>query len=118
MVAQYKQLRATVQNGLLYRLISPVGGSENSVTESVSRDGNEAAVFAFLHSSLEGESYPQIYIRGLEPGKEYSIHALDGNLTPRTPQQASGDYWMHHGVGISLRGDFQAALFTPEQENP
>lgn len=117
MVAQYKQLRATVQDGSLYRLISPLGGSEYSVTESISRDGRQAAVFAFLHSSQEGESYPRLYIRGLEPDSEYSIHALDGNLDARTPQRASGDYWMHRGVDVSLRGDFQAALFTLEKED-
>ncbi len=116
MVAQYKQLRATVQDGSLYRLVSPLGGSEYSVTESISRDRRETAVFAFLHSSQEGESYPRLYLRGLEPDHEYSIHALDGKLDPRTPQRASGDYWMHRGVDVLLRGDFQAALFVLERD--
>jgi len=48
---QYKQIRETVQDGALYRLISPLGGSEFSVTEFVSTDRREAIVFAFLHSS-------------------------------------------------------------------
>jgi alpha-galactosidase len=116
MVTQYKQLRATVQDGSLYRIISPLGGSEYSVTESVSRDGKEAAVFAFLHSSQEGESFPCLYLRGLEPDADYSIHAHDGKLAAGTPAHASGDYWMHHGVDVLLRGDFQAALFTLERE--
>ncbi|MDR3573580.1 MAG: alpha-galactosidase, partial [Anaerolineaceae bacterium] len=51
MVSQYKQVRSTVQNGSLYRLISPFGGSEFSATESVSPDQTEAVIFAFLHSS-------------------------------------------------------------------
>ena len=51
LVGEYKAVRAIVQNGDLYRLISPDGSSEYSVTESVARDGHEAAVFAFLHSS-------------------------------------------------------------------
>jgi len=54
MVAQYKQIRETVQDGALYRLISPLGGSESSVTESVSTDRRQAIVFAFLHSSHMG----------------------------------------------------------------
>jgi alpha-galactosidase len=42
------------------------------------------------------------------------VHA--GKLPDSTVQRASGDYWMHHGVSISLRGDFQAAFFTLERE--
>lgn len=112
MVALYKQLRPVVQDGALYRLISPLHGSEYSVTESVSQDGKLAAVFAFLHSSQEGAAYPRIYLRGLDPAMEYSIAARSGKLEPGTPQRASGDYWMHHGVDVPLRGDFQAAIFT------
>ena len=51
LIAEYKAVRATVQDGALYRLISPTGDSEYSATETVARDGHEAAVFAFLHSS-------------------------------------------------------------------
>lgn len=117
LVGEYKAVRTTVQDGALYRLISPAGGSESSVTESVSRDGHEAAVFAFLHSSQEGQPYPQLYLRGLDPEAVYSIHAQEGKLDDGTVQKASGDYWMHHGVNISLRGDFQAAFFKLERES-
>jgi alpha-galactosidase len=116
MIGQYKQLRSTVQNGALYRLIAPENGSEYSATESVSNDGREAAIFAFLHSSQLGESYPRLYPRGLDEDSEYSIHAITGKLDAQIPQHASGDYWMHHGIDISLRGDFQAMLFTLEKE--
>jgi alpha-galactosidase len=116
MVTQYKKLRSTVQNGSLYRLISPENGSEYSVTESLSKDGREAAIFTFLHSSQLGENYSRVYPRGLDEASEYSIRALDGKLDSQIPQRASGDYWMHHGIDISLRGDFQAMLFTLEKE--
>lgn len=116
MIAQYKQLRPTVQDGALYRLISPENGSEYSVTQSLSKDGREAAIFAFLHSSQLGESYPRLYPRGLDEASEYSIHAMEGKLDSRVPQHASGDYWMHHGIEVSLRGDYQATLFTLERE--
>jgi alpha-galactosidase len=116
MVAEYKAVQATVQEGALYRLISPEGGSEYSVTESVARDGHEAAVFAFLHSSQEGGAFPRLYLRGLDPDAVYSIHAKEGKLEDGSPEHASGDYWMQHGAGISLRGDFQAAFFTLERE--
>ena len=116
LVGEYKAVRSTVQDGALYRLISPTEGSEYSVTESVARDGHQAAIFAFLHSSQKGQPYPQLYLRGLDPNAEYSLNVHEGKLADGTVERASGDYWMHHGVSISLRGDFQAAFFTLDRE--
>ena len=116
LVGEYKAVQATVQNGALYRLISPTEGSEYSVTESVARDSHQAAIFAFLHSSQQGQPYPLLYLRGLDPNAEYTLHVHEGTLADGTVQKASGDYWMHHGIGVSLRGDFQAAFFTLDRE--
>jgi alpha-galactosidase len=115
-IAEYKAVRATVQNGALYRLLSPGEGSEYSVTESVARDGHEAVLFAFLHSSQKGQPYPQLYLRGLDPKAPYSLHVKEGKLAEGTVDRASGDYWMQHGISVSLRGDFQAAFFTMERD--
>ena len=115
LVAQYKSIREVVQRGSLYRLITPEHDSEQSVTESVSRDRTQAVVFAFLHSSTEGYPYPRVYLRGLDTESSYQITALDGQLAPDTPQAASGAYWMEHGVDVLLRGDFQAAAFRLER---
>jgi alpha-galactosidase len=114
MVAQYKQVRETVQRGSLYRLISPQDGSEHSVTETVSEDQRHAVAFAFLHSSQMLYPFPRIYLRGLKPDAMYRIAALDGKLSADTPETASGAFWMQQGVETDLRGDFQAAAFTLE----
>lgn len=115
MVAQYKSVRETVQRGSLYRLMLPEHGSEQSVTESVSRDGTQAVVFAFLHSSRENYPYPRINLQGLDAAATYQIAAIDGKLAEDTPVAASGAYWMSRGVDVLLRGDFQAAAFTLEK---
>ena len=107
MVTQYKAIRETVQRGSLYRLITPENNSEQSVTESVSRDGKQAVTFTFLHSSSELYPFPRIYLRGLETGATYRASILDGKLAGDTPDAASGAYWMQHGVDVELRGDFQ-----------
>jgi alpha-galactosidase len=114
MVAQYKQVRETVQRGSLYRLISPRDGSEQSVTETVSEDQRHAVTFAFLHSSQMLYPFPRVYLRGLQPGAMYRIAALDGKLSAASPAVASGAFWMQQGVDVELRGDFQAAAFTLE----
>ena len=112
MIAEYKQIRETVQRGALYRLISPEHNSEQSVTETVSRDGRQAVTFAFLHSSQELYPFPRIFLRGLQPDAVYSVKPFAGRLAEDTPAQASGAYWMQHGIDVELRGDFQAAAFT------
>jgi alpha-galactosidase len=117
MVAQYKQIRETVQHGALYRLISPLGGSEFSVTESVSTDHRQAIVFEFLHSSQMGHRFPRIYPRGLDEHASYRVQAIDGQLVSQTSSSASGAFWMQNGLDIDLRGDFQAAAITFQEED-
>jgi len=117
MIARYKTIRETIQRGELYRLISPENNSEQSVTESVSRDGKQAVTFAFLHSSTELYSFPRIYLRGLDENSTYSIEAFSGKLPPNTPASASGAYWMHHGIDVDLRGDFQSTGFILRAAN-
>jgi alpha-galactosidase len=118
MVAQYKQIRQTIQRGSLYRLISPLNGSEFSATESVSTDLSQAVIFAFLHSSQMEYSFPRIYPRGLASNAVYSFQVLDGNAASGTPTLASGAYWMQNGLDVSLRGDFLAAALLLEEVKP
>jgi alpha-galactosidase len=112
LVAQYKQVRETVQHGALYRLISPLNGSEYSVTEYVSGPRDQAVIFAFLHSSQMGNRYPRINLRGLDPAAHYRFHMMDGYAAADTPKSASGAWWMNEGVQLYMRGDFQASAFT------
>lgn len=111
MVEAYKSIRETVQRGSLYRLMSPREG-EQSVTESVSRDGRQAVTFAFLHSSTQNYPFPRIHLRGLDENATYALNPLAGKVSSDTPASASGAYWMHRGIDVELRGDFQAMAFT------
>lgn len=115
MVAAYKQVRATVQQGDLYRLISPANGSRRSATLSVSPDRRQAVLFAFLHSQSKGMQEPAIRLRGLDPGRRYRIARLGGGALPEAmPAEASGAYWMERGLAVPMRGDFQASGFVLE----
>ena len=111
LITAYKGIRETVQHGSLYRLISPRNGSEQSVTESVSTDRKQAALFAFLHSSTMGYPYPRVFLKGLDPNTRYKITPIAGTLSKDSPTTASGAYWMSHGLDVQLRGDLQAAAF-------
>jgi alpha-galactosidase len=112
LVGEYKEIRATVQLGNLYRLVSPREGSQRSATLSVSQDRRQAVLFAFLHSSTMRAAQPAIRLRGLDAGTLYALRPLAGAPASGTVERASGAYWMGRGLQVALAGDFQAAAFV------
>lgn len=111
MIAQYKSIRETIQRGSLYRLIPAQSANGDAVTESVSRDKIQAVVFSFLHSSQEAYPFPRVFLKGLDEDSVYSIKAITGQAVKDTPVQATGSYWMNHGLDVDMKGDFQPAAF-------
>jgi alpha-galactosidase len=107
MVAVYKRVRQTVQQGDLYRLIRPADPSGRSATFYVSPDKRQAVLFAFLHSSTKFDRQPAIQVRGLDPQKQYRMTPIDAASGAEGELQ-SGAYWMGHGVELPMTGDFQA----------
>jgi alpha-galactosidase len=107
MVAAYKAVRRTVQQGDLYRLISPENGSERSATFYVSPDKQQAVLFAFLHSSTKRDVLPHIQVAGLDPKGQYRVRPIDAAAAANDPVE-SGAYWMSVGVDAPMQGDFQA----------
>jgi alpha-galactosidase len=116
LVAAYHSAQRTIVQGDLYRLISPRDGSEFSSTETVSLDKNQAVVFAFTHSTQEGRGFPLLQLQGLDPSAQYQLTWIEGKAMPGTPQSASGDWWMNHGINLDLRGDFRAAAFRLDHQ--
>lgn len=113
LIAAYKQVQPTIVQGDLYRLISPLNGSEFSATETVRKDRGQAVVFVFIHSTQEGRGFPLLKLEGLDPGAEYTLSSIEGKASPDTPESASGSWWMNHGITMDsrFRGDFKAAAF-------
>ena len=109
LITEYKSIRMTVQQGTLYRLISPRDGSAYSATQSVSSDARQSVLFAFLHSSSMLYPYPRIRLKGLDPQARYRLRVVAGKPAENTPLEASGTYWMSEGIQLMLKGDFQAA---------
>jgi alpha-galactosidase len=116
LIAAYHGIQKTVSQGDLYRLISPTNGSEFAATEMVAPDKSQAALFAYVHSTMEGRGFPQIQLRGLDSEAKYALTSIEGKTLPGTPAEASGSWWMNHGIDIDLRGDFQAAAFRLDKK--
>jgi alpha-galactosidase len=113
MVAIDKQIRATVQQGNLYRLFSPREG-EFTANEYVAADGKQAVLFAFLHSQQYLRPVPIVYFRGLDERAVYRLKSFDGKLAAPL-ETAGGAYLMNHGVQLRLTGDFDSTLLTLER---
>jgi alpha-galactosidase len=108
MIALYKRIRETVQNGDLYRLLSP---RTNDVTanEYVSRHGDQAILFAFRHSQQYSTPAPAIRLRGLEPRSVYKLESSDGKLLDKQAEM-SGAYLMQNGINLKLEDDYDSTV--------
>ena len=113
LIAAYHQVQPTIVQGALYRLISPRDGSEFSATQTVNQTKSQSVVFAFIHSTQKGHTFPTLKLKGLDPAAEYTLTPIDGKARAGVPAVASGAWWMNHGLDFDedFRGDFQAAAF-------
>lgn len=97
-VAAYKQLRPLVQNGDLYRLLSPFEGNETAWM-FVSEDRKEAVVFFFRTLAVPNPPLGRLKLQGLDPDRDYRLEGESGLF--------AGDRLMHYGVNLPrLEGDF------------
>jgi alpha-galactosidase len=113
MVAFYKTIRSTVQDGELYRL-APIGKPQAGVIEYVAQDGQQAVVFAFLQAQQHGRPQPAIALRGLDPRAVYRVRTRVGTIV-ETLDTASGAYLLAHGITFDLKGDFDAGVVVLER---
>jgi alpha-galactosidase len=106
MVALDKRIRDTVQNGNLYRLISPRSG-DMTANQYVSADGRESVLFAFRHSQQYRTAAPLVYPTALDPKATYRLESPDGKLAAEA-SESSGAFLMGHGVQLTLTGDYDS----------
>ena len=118
LIAAYHQVQPTIVQGDLYRLISPRNGSEFSATQTVNHDKSQSVVFAFIHSTQEGRTFPRLKLKGLDPAAQYALAPIEGKARTDAPAVASGAWWMNHGLDMApdFLGDFQAAAFRLDRK--
>ncbi|MEW6237865.1 MAG: alpha-galactosidase [Candidatus Omnitrophota bacterium] len=107
-IAEYKEIRPLVQDGICHRLISPFERNRAAV-EYVNRDGSEAVLFLYsLFENREGAAPTSrdeqtVRLRGLEPNAVYELSGGRGG-------KASGAALMNYGIPWFVRGSFQSAI--------
>jgi alpha-galactosidase len=113
-IVYYKTIRATVQQGKLYRLFSPRVG-ELTANQYVSEDGKQSVLFAFLRSQQYGRPAPTIRLRGLDERGVYRVRALDRSKLAEKVETASGSYLQNHGLNLLLTGDYDSTSVLLER---
>lgn len=97
-IAAYKEIRGLVQQGDLYRLLSPFEGNETSWL-FVSPDQDEALWFYFKVLAEPNAPLKNVKLQGLDPKKNYRLES-SGEIY-------GGDRLMSAGLPVSmLHGDF------------
>lgn len=114
MIAYYKQIRPTVQQGKLYRLFSPREG-ELTANQYVSDDGKQSVLFAFLRSQQYGRPAATIRLHGLDERGVYRLQPLHPNKLIEKLDTASGAYLQNHGLDLHLVGDYDGTSILLER---
>ncbi|MBQ3345160.1 MAG: alpha-galactosidase [Kiritimatiellae bacterium] len=111
-VADYKRIRPTIQQGDLYRLVSPYENPFSALMYA-SETKDAAAVFA-LGLKIDGERTETLHLRGLDPTAMYLVREINrGELlhAESTTKPVSGRDLMEHGLVVTLLGDYDSAVF-------
>ena len=120
-VATYKRIRPTIQQGDLYRLVSPYGHTYSSIMY-VNEAKNHAVVFLWGLSRGNWSDFPPpLPIAGLDAAKKYRIAEIN-----RIKKAAGhcrvdgmvlgGDSLMAMGLPVRLKGDWDSAVFELKAE--
>jgi alpha-galactosidase len=100
-IALYKDIRETMQFGVLYRLRSP-RESALSAFQFVHPGGRESVVTVFLGQSQFGHFYAHVRLQGLEQDARYLVDGWD--------EPWSGQALMKRGLPVALKGSFVSRL--------
>lgn len=106
--ATYKEtIRPIVQQGDLYRLISPYDKTNFASEMFVSEDGKDAVFFAYKINSYMNQLFPSFRMAGLDPDASYRVEELLCDSDYRHTWEGkvfSGRFLMETGLELRLKG--------------
>ena len=113
-VADYKRLRPVIQQGDLYRLVSPWDNSYAALMY-VTEDQSRAVVFVYGLNRFILADYPTpLQLQGLDPAKRYRLTEInkEGRDHSRVNGKVVGGAALADmGLPIKLVGDYDSAVF-------
>ena len=114
-IADYKRIRPIVQQGDLYRLVSPYGGTHAALMY-VNEDATRSVIIVYGLARNDRRDFPApIPVGGLYRKKLYGICELN-MVNGETHSTAvgttvSGAAMMAMGLPVKLSGDYDSAVF-------
>lgn len=114
-IAEYKQIRPTVQLGDLYRLQSPYDGLGVASLMYVDDNRNRAVWYWYKTEEFVNQHLPRVRMAGLDPDKSYRLTEL--NRVDRTPLACegrvyTGRYLMDNGIDVPYTHDLDYNLLN------
>lgn len=112
-IADYKQLRNVVQNGELYRLISPY--ERQGVASLMYNLDGSAVLFVYKVENFYNQYIPRIRLAGLDPDATYTLKERNVRVGQRPcsldGKRFSGRFLMEIGIEVPLREDYASRVF-------
>ena len=105
-------LRPLVQQGDLYRLISPYDKKGVSSLMYVTPDKTESIFFAYKLEHFYDQSIPRFRMAGLNPERKYKLEEIN-QINTKLQQHGnivSGKYLMEEGIDIPLDSEYSSMI--------
>ena len=133
-IAEYKTVRRTIQQGDIYRLLSPYSTSHDAAHAAgnadsgkgsaalmyVAPDGHEAVAFWWKTETFVDQHLPALRLAGLDPDATYTLHELDridNEPLPFEGKSYSGRQLMEVGITPTAAASHDGALTMPLEHN-
>ena len=107
-IAEYKEIRPTVQQGDIYRLVSPYDKKGVASMMMVAPDKHEAVFYWWKTETFMGQQLPKIKMAGLDPNKVYTVtelNRIDNKPLPYEGKSFTGKFLMENGLEIPSTHD-------------
>jgi alpha-galactosidase len=102
-ISEYKQIRPIVQQGDIYRLLSPYDHQGVASLMYVTPEKDQAVFYWWRLEQFLNNHFPMVKMAGLDPSKQYRIHELnriDNEPLAVEGQTFSGAYLMANGLDL------------------
>ncbi len=102
-IADYKRVRPIVQQGDLYRLVSPYDKKGVASLMYVSEDKKAAVVYWYKTEHFHNQHLPSVCLAGLDPGSSYRLTELNRMDTEPLMMEGkvfTGAYLMANGIDL------------------
>jgi alpha-galactosidase len=107
-IATYKEIRPIVQQGDIYRLLSPYDHKGAASLLYATQDKNKAVFYWWKTETFVNQQLPRIVLAGLDPDKVYKVielNRIDNKPLAIEGKTFTGKFLMSNGIDLPLDHD-------------